>query len=144
MSWYFSISKFFFLLTTFPNTDGIRVQVLALEYRSEDNTTVNTAETLELSEIEEPESEEKGDIKAWTGSPSERRTVLDSLVGTILSQNTTDNNSKRAFASLKRVFPTWEEVRSTLDMFLDASVCFVFSRCLIFSCQICFEQKSEH
>ena len=31
-------------------------------------------------------------------------------VRTILSQNTTDNTSHRAFASLKEAFPTWEEV----------------------------------
>ncbi|CAK0784502.1 hypothetical protein CVIRNUC_007706 [Coccomyxa viridis] len=36
--------------------------------------------------------------------------VLDSLVRTILSQNTTDITSHRAFASLKEAFPTWEEV----------------------------------
>jgi len=39
-----------------------------------------------------------------------RRTVLDSLVGTILSQNTTDVNSHRAFASLKAKFPQWADV----------------------------------
>ena len=43
--------------------------------------------------------------------PSSRRSVLDYVVGTILSQNTTDVNSGRAFASLKAAFPTWEEVR---------------------------------
>ena len=37
--------------------------------------------------------------------------VLDSLVGTILSQNTTDATSAVAFANLKRAFPTWESVR---------------------------------
>lgn len=37
-------------------------------------------------------------------------TLLDELVGTILSQNTTDRNSSLAFQSLKRAFPTWEEV----------------------------------
>lgn len=74
------------------------MQVLALEYRSEENA-------LELSESKEPDSE------LVSSSPSTRRTVLDSLIGTILSQNTTDNNSKRAFASLKRAFSTWEEVR---------------------------------
>ena len=31
-------------------------------------------------------------------------------VRTILSQNTTDVTSHRAFASLKEAFPTWEEV----------------------------------
>lgn len=31
-------------------------------------------------------------------------------VRTILSQNTTDTTSHRAFASLKEAFPTWEEV----------------------------------
>ncbi|KAK1433798.1 hypothetical protein QVD17_10715 [Tagetes erecta] len=37
-------------------------------------------------------------------------TVLDGLVSTILSQNTTDANSQRAFSSLKSALPTWEDV----------------------------------
>ncbi|OWM90470.1 putative DNA glycosylase At3g47830 [Punica granatum] len=36
--------------------------------------------------------------------------VLDGLVKIVLSQNTTDVNSQRAFASLKSSFPTWENV----------------------------------
>ena len=36
--------------------------------------------------------------------------VLDSLVRTILSQNTTDKNSKAAFLCLKASFPTWKSV----------------------------------
>ena len=35
---------------------------------------------------------------------------LDSLIGTILSQNTSDVNSGRAFVSLKRRFGTWERI----------------------------------
>jgi endonuclease-3 len=35
---------------------------------------------------------------------------LDSLIGTILSQNTSDVNSGRAFVSLKRRFRTWERI----------------------------------
>eukprot|EP00322_Chrysochromulina_rotalis_P028461 CAMPEP_0115831412 /NCGR_PEP_ID=MMETSP0287-20121206/2127_1 /TAXON_ID=412157 /ORGANISM="Chrysochromulina rotalis, Strain UIO044" /LENGTH=317 /DNA_ID=CAMNT_0003284761 /DNA_START=8 /DNA_END=961 /DNA_ORIENTATION=- len=49
--------------------------------------------------------------KAQGGGCGSRRLVLDALVGTILSQNTTDINSHRAFAKLKEAFPTWEEVR---------------------------------
>ncbi|MQL78204.1 hypothetical protein Taro_010641 [Colocasia esculenta] len=37
-------------------------------------------------------------------------TVLDGLVATLLSQNTTDANSRRAFESLKCAFPSWQEV----------------------------------
>lgn len=37
--------------------------------------------------------------------------VLDSLVRTMLSQNTTDKTSIRAFRKLKEAFPDWEEVR---------------------------------
>ncbi|KAK1316380.1 hypothetical protein QJS10_CPA05g01891 [Acorus calamus] len=40
----------------------------------------------------------------------EEETVLDGLICTLLSQNTTDSNSRRAFASLKSVFPTWNDV----------------------------------
>ena len=35
--------------------------------------------------------------------------VLDQVVGTVLSQHTSDVNSGRAFAQLKARFPTWEE-----------------------------------
>ena len=41
----------------------------------------------------------------------ERRSVLDSLVRTLLSQNTTDKTSARAFATLKERFPDWKAVR---------------------------------
>ncbi len=43
--------------------------------------------------------------------PRERSDPLDGLIGTILSQNTTDVNSHAAFAALKRRFPTWERAR---------------------------------
>jgi endonuclease-3 len=44
------------------------------------------------------------DPKRYRGDP------LDELVATILSQSTTDTNSARAFASLKRRFPRWSMV----------------------------------
>lgn len=43
--------------------------------------------------------------------PAPRPTVLDGLVTTLLSQNTTDAISRRAFASLKAAFPSWDQVR---------------------------------
>jgi len=36
--------------------------------------------------------------------------VIDEIVATVLSQHTSDINSERAFAQLKRSFPTWDEV----------------------------------
>ncbi|GAI37071.1 unnamed protein product, partial [marine sediment metagenome] len=38
---------------------------------------------------------------------------IDVLIGTILSQNTSDINSKRAFESLLSTFGSWESVAST-------------------------------
>ncbi|KPL05125.1 MAG: hypothetical protein AMJ73_02445, partial [candidate division Zixibacteria bacterium SM1_73] len=45
--------------------------------------------------------------KAWRvhGDP------LSVLIGTILSQNTSDNNSHKAFSNLKSKFKNWDEVR---------------------------------
>jgi endonuclease III len=40
------------------------------------------------------------------------RDPLDELILTILSQNTTDRNSGRAYRLLRAKFPTWEEVMS--------------------------------
>ena len=48
-------------------------------------------------------------LAASYGRPRRRRTdPLDSLIQAVLSQNTSDVNSDRAFASLKGAFPTWE------------------------------------
>ncbi len=43
-------------------------------------------------------------------TPYNRLPPIDELVLTILSQNTSDVNSARAFKDLKARFPTWEEV----------------------------------
>src|SRR5919197_6783815 len=47
------------------------------------------------------------------GKPAERtrRPALDELVLTILSQNTSDRNSDRAYARMRERFPTWAAVR---------------------------------
>lgn len=42
---------------------------------------------------------------------SDQQPPLDELVSTILSQNTNDRNRDAAFQSLRRRYPTWEEVR---------------------------------
>ncbi|MFN8591319.1 MAG: endonuclease III [Thermomicrobiales bacterium] len=46
--------------------------------------------------------------RTWSshGSP------LEELVATVLSQHTSDLNTARSYASLRRAFPTWEEVVS--------------------------------
>jgi len=36
--------------------------------------------------------------------------ITDAIISTMLSQNTTAANQNRAFASLKKTFPTWEQV----------------------------------
>lgn len=48
--------------------------------------------------------------------------VLDSLVRTMLSQNTTDITSIRAFRSLKAKFPTWEAVLEAPDAEVEEAI----------------------
>jgi endonuclease-3 len=46
---------------------------------------------------------------------------ISELVGTILSQNTSDVNTARSMAKLREEFPTWEEVRTApVDEIIDA------------------------
>lgn len=51
-------------------------------------------------------------LREQQGDPQPRRAVpiLDQLVGSVLSQHTSDVNSGRAFARLKAQFPAWEQV----------------------------------
>jgi endonuclease-3 len=71
-----------------------------------------------LREVERLLAEAYGE-RTW--QPRER-SVLDGLVATILSQNTSDVNSGRAFRSLKEAFPTWEEVRTADPLELADSI----------------------
>ena len=41
--------------------------------------------------------------------------VLECLILTILSQNTTDVNRDKGYAELKARFPTWEDVLQTMS-----------------------------
>ncbi|KAE9602608.1 putative uracil-DNA glycosylase [Lupinus albus] len=52
----------------------------------------------------------------------QHETVLDGLVRTVLSQNTTETNSQRAFHSLKASFPTWEHVLSAESKDLENAI----------------------
>ncbi len=49
----------------------------------------------------------------YYGDPTWRdaKIPIDELVSTILSQNTTDASRDRAYAALRKRFPTWDEVR---------------------------------
>jgi endonuclease-3 len=52
-------------------------------------------------------------LEAEYGPPRRHRRLpaLDELVLTILSQNTSDLNSERAYARMRERFPTWQDVR---------------------------------
>src|SRR5437667_10656736 len=53
--------------------------------------------------------------------PPEQLPVLDELIATILSQNTTDSNSGAAFEELRRRFRDWEAVRrASVEQVADA------------------------
>lgn len=53
---------------------------------------------------------------------SKRDKILDTVVGTILSQNTTNINSHRAFMNLKKAFPTWDKVRVAKKSAVEKSI----------------------
>lgn len=45
-----------------------------------------------------------------------RDSITDSVISTMLSQNTTDKNSKQAYATLKKTFPSWSDVVACDDL----------------------------
>ena len=52
------------------------------------------------------------------------RPVLDALIRTILSQNTTDKTSMIAFQNLKRVCPTWKSCLASDDSVIEEAIRF--------------------
>ncbi len=61
-------------------------------------------------------------LKRVFGEPSRpRRDPVSQLVGTMLSQATTDTQTARSFAELRRRFPTWEQVRDAPASEIDSA-----------------------
>ncbi|VFQ69132.1 unnamed protein product [Cuscuta campestris] len=56
------------------------------------------------------------------GNDSGHESILDGLVGAILSQNTSEVNSRRAFTSLKSSFPTWEDVHAAKSKLVEEAI----------------------
>lgn len=54
--------------------------------------------------------------------PWRSRDPLGMLIGTILSQHTSDTNSERAYAQLRRRLPTWEAVRAATTAQVAAAI----------------------
>ncbi len=62
-------------------------------------------------------------LAAAYGRPHPRRSApLDTLVETVLSQNTSDTNSGRAFRSLKATFPSWRAVETAPPRAVEAAI----------------------
>lgn len=74
----------------------------------------------------EPDRDELEENCSGKGTLLEKRarSVLDSLVRTILSQNTTDKLSKVAFESLKERFPTYKQVLAAPPGKVEAAIKF--------------------
>ena len=63
-------------------------------------------------------------LRAAFGRPRPGRALapIDELVLTILSQNTSDTNSARAFAALRRRFPSWTDVARAPRRSIEAAI----------------------
>jgi endonuclease-3 len=63
-------------------------------------------------------------LRAAYGVPKLKRGLdpLDVLIETILSQSTTNTNSRRAFESLKRRFPDWDRARRARPASIEAAI----------------------
>lgn len=63
-------------------------------------------------------------LKAVYGTPQLESDLdpLDVLIETILSQSTTNINSRRAFESLKQKFPSWEQARQARTTSIESAI----------------------
>lgn len=63
-------------------------------------------------------------LRSVYGVPVRERGLdpLDALIETILSQSTTNTNSRRAFENLKRRFPVWDEARRARVSSIEAAI----------------------
>lgn len=67
-------------------------------------SSVSASDRQTVKEVQRRLRAQQGDLETRPTMP-----ILDQVVGTVLSQHTSDLNSGRAFARLKERFPAWEQ-----------------------------------
>jgi len=77
------------------------------------DTPVFKAATAGLSMLHPEVTQRNEEILASCGAGSTM--ILDSVISTLLSQNTTEKNSREAFGTLKENYPTWTAVLNADD-----------------------------
>nr|GMC74367.1 putative DNA glycosylase At3g47830 isoform X1 [Ipomoea batatas] len=111
---------------TFEECQAVRDDLLALhgfpqdflKYRKQRLLLKQNLPDLDQSLSNSEQLNEEGGDDDSCGQES----VLDGLVGAILSQNTTEVNARRAFASLKSSFPAWEDVHAAEPKLVETAI----------------------
>lgn len=75
-------------------------------YQKQRKRKRNNSKNGHHDDFDDDDDDEDSEAVADNSSSS----VLDGLISTLLSQNTTDANSTKAFQSLKSTFPSWQQV----------------------------------
>lgn len=83
-------------------------------------TVLNAVDNMDARRAKYPEVakhlEQRYERRTWR----KRGSAVDTLIGTILSQNTTDTNSGKAFRQLKDAYPTYDDVlNAPVDELMD-------------------------
>ncbi|KAL9375279.1 hypothetical protein Peur_032158 [Populus x canadensis] len=89
-----------------------RPYLITLQDKEESSHLINNCDEKNDNGVKVEEEEEE----------EEEESVLDGLVKTVLSQNTTEVNSQRAFLNLKSAFPTWENVLAAESKFIENAI----------------------
>ncbi|KAJ6339868.1 hypothetical protein OIU77_007752 [Salix suchowensis] len=90
-----------------------RPYLITLQDKEESSHLINNCDEKNDNGVKVEEEEEEEE---------EEESVLDGLVKTVLSQNTTEVNSQRAFLNLKSAFPTWENVLAAESKFVENAI----------------------
>ena len=87
--------------STLSSSSNLSIDQLQAEFRKA---------TILLGKIHPNVIEKNNERQTILESCGMRESITDSIISTMLSQNTTDKNSKAAWKQLKQQFPTWESV----------------------------------
>jgi endonuclease-3 len=110
--------------TNVDEVAGLSLQKAPRSRQTEKSPGANPSQLSDDQPLDNPVHYVLQNLKTVYGVPELEAHVdpLDVLIETILSQSTTNINSQRAFASLKKRFPNWEAARRARPSAIEAAI----------------------